>query len=239
MNISIPAHLRRERTPEATALADSIVRSTTEGKRDWAPVRSLAEIRKTDGENAAIAQSERREAEMAKYNQLIKNRAAPVELMRYPSEGGPGADPVFVRNFENMDEFEKFYRGPPVHRDLGVTSSADLTTVLLDIQGNPNLAPKSAGVIGPREKAVRAPRAPGGKGKWYIVNSHVGMILRAKGFTVKSNEEAEPLTFVRGDDTVVIVEPAADKKSSSSWRATVGKKSADGFGPAKLEEVLK
>jgi len=236
----IPAFLLRAPSPEARARADEIVRQTTEGKRGWAPMRSLEEIRASERTIEAVKQSERRAEEMAKYNQLIKNRAAPVELLRYPTEGGPGADPVFVRNFADMDEFERFYRGPPVHRDLGVTCTAETTTILLDIAGNPNLVPKSA-PLSSGEKVVKVPRAvgPKAKGKWYIVNSHVGMILRAEGFQQKSNEDSEPLTFVRGDDVCVIPEPAADKKSSSKWEATVKGKLTAGFGVAIFEDVLR
>ena len=217
----LPAALRRERTPEAIAAASAVVAQVLNGtgKRVW-----------------IMPNKERVQVARLKLDFPVENEDAPVE-----GEMMVDGSLVNVTSSRNMAEFATWFQ-PKLWKIVGLNySGPDKTCLHLEQLAEPRkaAAPLSPGEQGERPpKAPRAPRSAAVK-KWYIVNSHLGLMLKAHGFTPISNEETDPLTFGHPAGHEVTIKPCApDKKSSSDWQVRlVGKEPVDGRG-VKLNEAL-
>jgi len=167
------------------------------------------------------------EEEMARAeNILIVNAAAPIEIW---ARNEADNDTELVHTFADKAAFELWYN-PKRFKNLGGRSTQELTSVMID-------APASSidvTEVGPRSLGKKQqPRAPRPEDHGYIVNSHIGLLLKGKGFRRIHVPKEEPMTFKHPDGrTVLIPAPAADKKSSSHWvvQAADGKQTAKGFG---------
>jgi len=104
--LAIPNFLRRNNRLSTEALYRIL---NADRDRAWAPIRDYST----------------KESVMAKIDQVIKNREASVTVHEHDK-------PDARRYFANMDEFERWYRGPSMARFLGANSFPHATDILLD-----------------------------------------------------------------------------------------------------------
>lgn len=208
-DLAIPAFLRRQ--PGAAKVNINHIMA-----QPWAPIRG------------------RGEGDMAKINAAIVNRAATVTVYKYVAGGG---EPEFVRNFEGIDEFERWY-SPKVHRLVPpVNSQKDYTDILLEITGK---APEP--VVPPKPKAtkdvsdismsemrgddLRKPTKADKpvkvfnlNGKEYLDMRHIRQLVAA-GF---KRTGTSPAVYTKGKLVVTFPLPAPGHRWSSSWEASDGR----------------
>jgi len=213
--MGIPAFLRRQRTTETDAAIDRILAEQRSGKREYTMPK---------------ADDESKEGTMAKIDALISNRDAPVEVWtRKPDDD---KDVHIIKRFSNMAEFEAWY-DPRVWYYLGTHNSLEITAINLDLKsgGHRGLTTAAKSKVG---RAVES----GGVAANYIVNSHIGLVLKKYNFVRVGG--VSPLLFRHASGhEVTITPPEPDKKSSSDWVLRLKGEPERGGRGLSLDGVLK
>jgi hypothetical protein len=220
-DLEIPAFLRREPLDKTQPLPAWI--NGAGRQREWImPDRSKYQI--TEGE---MAKAE---------NVVIENPAAPIEIW---GRNADDTDVVLAHTFPDKAAFEAWY-SPKAYQNIGGSSTAAITAIMFNVAAS---AMDFSGKA-PTERSLGKPAKPAKERVAhehdYIVNSHVGLLLKAKGFKKKSVGPDMPMTFGHADGrTVIIPAPEAGKKSSSKWivNQADGQVVATGFGLSLKEKL--